>query len=313
MKTRSKSILFAGLLLAGEPSCAWDIYVAPDGADSNEGSSMEAPLASMGAAHKRLLELEKEYRVSEPSTVWVAPGNYYCRGMGRGRRSNWTYYSPSGEVSIQPLAQIAAPASKSENDALRPTFYGVDENGKPCRESVWMTVRHGKVRMGLAIRGLKIKHYRGALSIAGWKKEITRVDQEITITNMVFEEIGDLYWKADIAGKGAILLDYTFGNLIEGNVFRRIQNDRIVIKEEIQGKIQEKIQITSGLIHGIYFAHAASRNRVVGNRFAEASGSAIKLTDYSNLNRFEHNHFNNVQQVINDRWCGARNQPEDQP
>lgn len=295
-------ILFTNMSLK---KTAFVYYISVDGQDGNSGDSPETALKTLDAVHKKLVDLKPDSDVR----ILILPGNYYCRDM----EEKWTYFHPKHTVSIEPYENVPSPAfhKDSVNHPSRPVFLGKTKDGGSCtftddsfyykkldgtpqnrqdERSIWMSIEHGLNPVNLTIQGLRISSYRGGITIQNNKDVITRVNQNITIRNMVFQRIGDSYSDSRLEGKGVILLNYTFGNHFIDNYFQYIRNS----------------EATAGLVHAIYFAQASSRNRVLNNTFHSITGSAIKLTHFSNQNVFEGNRFSYVAQSVTDRWCGAR-------
>ena len=286
---RALALISTHLFLAalGAPGAyALDFFLSPQGSDGASGTSPSTAWATLEKAHSHLLALKP----AESVRIRVAPGKYYCAGV----LSTWTYVSPGGHlVTIEARDAVPSPAVSSANHASRPIFYGLNRDGTNCSKSIWLYLEHAKVPVNLIIKGIKIAHYRGGISVKGTSQEITRVDQNIQVLNTVFERIGDIYWRSSNAGKGAILLNYTFGNRFEDNYFFQIRNN----------------YSTAGLIHPFYLSSASSRNSIIRNTIVGSSGSAIKVTHYSGINTILDNRFSYVAQAYTDRWCRSRTSP----
>ena len=274
-----KSLLFTILfcLILSHSAFAEITYYIKDrgGSDNFTGTTPATAFRTLDRVHQIL----HNERPTDDVRIIILQGHYYCREM----KVPWTYFNYPYTVTIEG-AQV---------HNRRATFYGHDANNKRCDRSVWLWIKHSKIATGLTISNLTIKNYRGAISIEGRANEPSRTDNGIKIVGNIFEKIGDAHYTSSAVGKGAILLRNTFGNIISGNIFSEIQN-----KYE-----------TRGLIHGVYFRSMSHRNQVVANKFIDISGSAIKLTDYSNENRFYRNTFEKTTWAIVDRWCGAKEDP----
>lgn len=265
------------------------LYVAVDGDDAATGDP-DAPLASMQGVHDRLVALAPTGSVD----VRIAPGEYYCRGMAE----DWTFNN-GAPIRVGPDGDVASPAKENAEDPKRPVFYGRDASDENCDVSVWFTVRHVGVAIPMTIEGLAIMRYRGAITIAAEEGVTDDPDLGIAIRNVVFQRIGDKYHYREhtdgtwLEGKGAILLTRTSGCSIEDSWFDNIRN----------------VEGSEGLVHAIYFTSRASRHRVEGNTFHGGTGAHVKLSDYSNENRFLDNHFSYAPHGVRDRWCGADEDP----
>jgi hypothetical protein len=263
---------------------------ARGGTDANDGLAPDRPLRTLDRVHAILVATRPDRDIF----VEVGAGTYACREM----TTPWTFVN-GHPIVIEAQSPVSSPASTSEGATARPVFSGLDDTGERCPRSNFLTVQHGHVAVRLTLRGLAIAGYRGALTFAGTSPGTTRVDQEIHVDNMVFTNIGDAYHRvvhADgtvLAGKGAILLRQTFGNTITNSVFRHVRNG----------------DATAGQVHALYFTSLASRMVVTGNVFDDLSGGAIKISDYSSLNRFANNSFSRAPAAYVDRWCGALEDP----
>lgn len=235
----------------------------------------------------------------------------------------------------QELSDLTSPAVLSERAKSRPVFLGTSAainpvTNKPfaCDRQVWFSALHPIDGIfNLTLIGLKAKNWKGGVTVAQetryvldsdgrkimgpdgktyltYPKVRSSVNQNVTIQNMVFDQIGDVYYPSQtgtvydgkLAGKGAILFTYASGNKVSANYFRNIKN-------QTDG---------AGLIHALYLTQVAERNIFSYNTIDGSSGSAVKITDYSNDNQIYNNKFYNVEQAVTDRWCGSRNQTGDQ-
>lgn len=272
------SILFLLLSVVSFPSVAGELvlYIAATGSsDGNSGLEPGSPIRTLDKAlsilnAKRVAgELNRDVRIS------IKGGNYYCRELS----DEWNFFNPPYKLTIEGINN--------------PVFHGHNQDGVKCAKGVWMLVRHGKINTGLTIKGLKITKYKGAITIIG-SDEPTSVKANISITNNIFEKLGDLHYSSNSAGKGAILLTRTNGNFITNNTFTDIEN----------------IYDNRGLIHAVYFTSEAKGNLVQNNNFVNVSGSTIKITDFSNNNVIINNSFTKTTTAIVDRWCGARTEDD---
>jgi hypothetical protein len=222
--------------------------------------------------------------------VLVGPGVYACREMA----APWTFRG-ARTITVEPRGVVPSPARLSATHPQRPVFVGRREGGTLCGSSVWLSIAHGRAAVRLTLRGLAVRGYRGGVTLRDDEPPVT-VPQQVTLDNMVFEEIGDLHHRvvrgdgSVLDGKGAVLLGNTRGNRIANSLFRDVRNG----------------PNGPGLVHGIYFTSLASDNLVEDNAFETCSGAWIKLTDFSNGNVFRGNRFAAAPAALVDRWCGAR-------
>jgi hypothetical protein len=270
---------------------AYTLYIAPTGSDSNSGLSPSQPLATIQRVNDLLLAADP----NQNAFVKVAPGTYHCEG------ALWTYHNPSYPTQIEPLNSVPSPAVNAFDNPNRPVFTGKRADGTQCDGSVWLSVRHGHVRMRLTIRGMTVTYYRGGISLGNFNNTTTAINQEITIDNMFFDRIGDYYFPDSVTGKGAILSSISFGNTIENSYFRNVRNN-------------ETDDVVGGPIYALYFSGLSSRNVVNNNVFHAIHSSAIRISNYSNDNVFTNNGFSWVYgYVLEDRWCGALEDCTPQP
>jgi hypothetical protein len=154
----------------------------------------------------------------------------------------------------------------------------------------------------MTIEGLFLTRYRGGLTIKADDAVTSDPDLGLEVRNMVFQRIGDKYHYRErsdgtwLEGKGAILLTRASGCTIAESWFDNIRN----------------VEGSEGLVHAIYFTQLASRHVVEGNTFHGCTGAHVKLSHYSNQNRFLDNQFSYAPHGVRDRWCGAGDEePED--
>jgi hypothetical protein len=266
------------------------LYMAEDGDDTASGAS-DAPLASLQGVHDRLVALDTHGTVD----VRIRAGTYYCRGM-----VDWWTFHNGAHIRIGPDGDVSSPAADHADDPDRPVFEGRDETDTNCDDSVWLQVRHAGVETPMTIEGLFVTRYRGAISIKADDAVTSDPDLGITIDNMAFQRVGDKYHYRErsdgtyLEGKGAILLTQASGCSVTDSWFDNIRN----------------VEESAGLVHAIYFTSQASRHLVQGNTFHGCTGAMIKLSDYSNGNRFLDNQISYAPHGLRDRWCGASEDPE---
>lgn len=288
-----KYFLLSLVMTAGAQNAfALDLYVSSTGSDTvaHDGRTIAKALRSINRAHDILNALSPA--PAENVRIRIMPGNFKCSNMPLA----WTFKNGYA-VSIEAYeaVQSAIPSSTSTADLNRPVFLGMDGTTK-CAKANWLAVTDSNTSLNLTVKNLKIEKYRNAITVLGSTNAINRNLANITISNMVFENLGDKYYHPSDAGKGAVVLTNTAGITFSQNYFKNIENE---------------LATEEGLIHAIYFTQNASKNKVLGNHFYNTSGSAIKLSHYSNNNVFLDNNFNMVQQALNDRWCGSRDTESD--
>lgn len=266
---------------------AFEVYVDARGADQNTGLTSSQAVRTLRRVHEILVQRDPQLDIR----VRVAGGRYYCQEP----MVAWTYRN-GRNITIEPLKTVPGPAATTADSPDRPVFVGKYENGQNCRSTVWFTVTHNGGAMNLTLRGLAVTGYRGGVTLFNSQSVPPAGDQRVTIDNVVFRNLGDQHHRAFsadgalLAGKGAILLTYSSGNRVENSLFDSVRNGAS----------------TAAAIHGLYFTNGSSRNHVANNTFRNITGGIVKITDYSNHNRFDNNHFQSSLAALVDRWCGAK-------
>jgi len=296
------SLLALGLPVTADAQTApYVLYIKNTGSsDGNGGKDQNDSLRTLRKAHQMLVD----YPPVTDVDILIGPGTYYCRGMWNAVTQvteHWTFNN-GHTIRIKPLNAVTSPAIASADDVNRPIFSGLDEEGNfcgghdavgnPIGPGVWMALDHDGKSVKIEISGLKIQKYRGAIYLTNTAPGATSSNssQDIKISNMVFQRIGDFYNNSNGTGYAALLVTKTSGVDIEDNYFDQIRNT------------------ASGadLLHAIYFSQFSSNNLINNNVFHGGSGSAIKLTHYSNDNVFTNNSISYFLLAVKDRWCGSR-------
>ena len=268
------------------------LYLAPTGHDTDDGRTPGTAIAGLDRAHDLLVQLAPTGKVR----IAVAAGIYHCIATNH----PWTFHNGQ-PVVIEPVDPVAGPASATLDDPKRPVFSGQDTAGLPCHgSSVFFSVENGSAPMKLTITGITITLFRGGITIRnGTLTTPPTTDAAVTIDNVAFSRLGDLYYHLPgstsgvLAGKAAIMLSQTAGNRFTRNAFENIRNGTA----------------TAGLIHAFYLTALAQRNTIDACDFNGITGEAIKITHYSNNNVITNSRFSHMPVVIVDRWCGAREDP----
>lgn len=257
------------------------IISAGGGSDANDGSSLKNSIRTLDRAQRILFEARQKGEQLEDIRIAFTGGDYYCREM----ESAWSFFNPPFRITFD--GAFSGPRAR---------FHGKSADGVKCKRGVWLYVKHGKIDTGLTISGFSVDYYKGGITIVG-PDDQTKVKANVTISDNVFSNLGDLHYTSTSAGKGAIIMTRSNGNKITKNLFQNIENgtDR------------------SGLIHAIYQTSLSGGHMIEGNTFEQISGSAIKVTDFSNSNTIRSNHFSYTPAAFDDRWCGALENPSECP
>ncbi len=275
---------------SAEAQNALDLYIVHrGGTDANGGTTFADGIRTLRRAEQILHQTNPR----GPVNIWVQGGTYHCRGMNG---EPWDFFNGS-RVTITSLDQtIPSPASTSRDDERRPVFVGQLADGTPCpdRSGTFLRMEHPKVATNLTVSNLRFEYYKAAFQISG-VNGYTRVQQGNVFANNVFWRIGDLYFPDAGAGKGVFQLDHTNGTMIRDNFFWHIRN---------AGR-------DAALVHAAYLTRRASWTTFDNNVVGGLSGIAVKISHFSNYNRFSNNDFMYAPAAIIDRFCGSRENPDE--
>jgi len=250
-------------------SSAADIYLSPNGRDSNDGASTERSVATL----RRALELAvvAPTSVGAPILIRVLPG---------------TYSGQSVVVDGDSLRHEITIIGQATDPRDFPVFIG---DGSSMN---WLVLKAANGRpTGLTIQALEIRNYFTAISLEGNRDEPTAYNSGTIIRRNVFRDIGSISTNEDKLSTAAIRFVNSRNNIVDHNYFRSIRN-----------------KTGCGALHAIYLAHFSSGNRIVGNVFDDACGSVIKLRDRSNDNVIENNNFKRIFKApaVEEWFCDMR-------
>ena len=229
-----------------------EIFLSPDGDDTNSGLSRDEPVSTIAAAHEILLRSKPENDVK----IWIASGTYY------NQRVKWTFTMPHNSIMFLPLDEGKPP----------PIFDGCSKSNVysvQCDGGTWFALRESaNAPSNIHFYNLVVKHYGTAISFNGNRDSPSKLAGGNTVSGLAFIEIGNGYNEALGPSTAAIRLVNSNRTKIINNKFLNIQN----------------VGRGSGLIHALYLAHQSDRNTIIRNRFENVSGDAIRLRDVSNNN-----------------------------
>lgn len=253
------------------PLGPFQVFVATDGDDANDGTSPAQSVLTLGRVHA-LLEAAAPDRDVE---VRIAQGTY------SGQTVTWTYYHPTHRISFMPIDYQGGGIGSI---AGRPVFDGEGasvllrldaSDGQPTNLSFVYLQIQGYLLYGLLFRGDRNDFGQG------W-------NGGNRVFGCLLTDIGSL---ANVGEKGYGGLDLvnSRGNEIRNNHFVDVEN----------------ASSTAGLMHAVYLAHGSSENDIRSNRFVGISGDPIRVRDGSNHNEVVDNVFEAAgsSAFISDWWC----------
>ncbi len=260
------------LIAASSQLSAADIYLSPNGDDTNDGTSPSHSVATLPYA----IQLAQNHfrQNAHEVRILVQKGTYLAQSVAMNIDKG------TGKLSI---------TGESNDPASFPVF---DGSGSA---TTWLTLKSSRgIDTGLTIQGLKITNYFTAISLEG-NRDVSNLNNYGTIIRRnIFSNIGSIASiDANQDSTAAIRLVNSKNNLIENNFFKSIRNKK-----------------GCGALHSIYVAHFSSGNKIINNTFDDVCGSAIKLRDRSDNNLIQGNRFSHLENVpaIEEWFCdmGAR-------
>ncbi len=247
------------VLLVGVLANGWadeiTIFVSPSGSDARKGGNVADSVASIGRA-VRLAE------VAPPRTdrvkIVCLPGTYLAQRVETAGNPN------------------QVPILITSEDGGHAVFDGNGEGG------TWMVLRQsGGNPANIIIDGIVVRNYVTAISMTGDRNNSSRWAGGIEIRNNKFSHIGDIARIGAKPSTAAIRLVNADRNVIVGNEFVHIRNDK-----------------ACALLHAIYVAHGSTNNLIEGNAFIDSCGDAIRFRDGSDNNIVRDN-------IFTDAWASS--------
>lgn len=250
MSSASRLVTVILLLAAWGSVCATEvaIYVSPAGIDTRKGSSDVDAVASI----QRAVSLAERVPLgTERVKIFLLPGVY--------------------------LAQRFEAAGHPDQVAILITSGGggravFDGNG---HGGTWMILKSGNGHpANITIDDVDVRNYMTAISVTGDRDNSARWAGGLTIRNSRFSDIGDIARIGAKPSPAAIRLVNADHNVIAGNEFTRIRNNKSCV-----------------LLHAIYVAHGSTDNLIEDNVFSDSCGDAIRFRDASDNNVVRNNSF----------------------
>ena len=243
-----------------------NIFVSPNGNDAGKGTSEADAIASI----ERAMRLAEAAPVSTTQAkIIFAPGTY--KGQ-----SFLTRGSPND-----------VPILITSGAGGRAIFDGDGKGG------TWMTLKpRGGSPSNIKIRRITVTNYETAIDIQGNRNNASVWAGNMEIRDSKFSDIGDVARADAPPSTAAIRLVNSDRNVIAGNKFMRIQNNKLC-----------------GLLHALYIAHGSTENLIEDNSFEDSCGDAVRFRDGSGDNIVRSNHFINSwsRSPVSDWFCN----PED--
>jgi hypothetical protein len=230
-----------------EEPAAFELFLAPDGLDSNDGRSLSTPILTLARAQQILAATSPAADVR----IRVLPGRYHAQ------RVSWTYTRPGRRIIFEAFDPLLP----------RPVFDGCEADGS-CPGGTWLRLPFsGGRQTNLEFRHLRFENYQTAISFDGNRNSETGFNGGNVISGCYFYRIGNVFNPSLAPSTAAVRLVNSKDNIIENNDFVDVINTT-----------------SGGLIHAIYVAHLSDRNFIVQNRFINHSGDSVRVRDYSNDN-----------------------------
>lgn len=258
--------IMAIVMFVGVVDIAWaadtEIYVSPTGDDagsgSNEGDAVATIQRAVGLAE---LAPQETARVK----IVVLPGLYLAqRFMTSGNRNHVPILITGGRGG-------------------RAVFDGNGQGG------TWMVLRpNGGSPSNITIDGVEVRNYITAISVNGDRNEPDRWAGGLEIRNSHFSSIGDIARDGARPSTAAIRLVNADRNVIAGNTFVHIRNNK-----------------SCELLHAIYVAHESTDNIIEDNAFSDSCGDAVRFRDRSDNNVVRNNTFTDAwaRSPVSDWFC----------
>lgn len=254
-------------ILPQTTATSFNLFLSPTGLDTNSGVSESAPLLTLSAAQKILNALN----VSTNVVINIAPGTYYNQSV------NWTYVRPDINIKIQGVG------------VTKPIFDGCQPGTTCTNKTFFVLTSASGLPSNITIDNLQIQRYWMAISLNGIYTNFGAYNWNNTISNNVFQDIGNGWNPSLPYSYAAVRLYNSRNNFVTKNTFMNIIN---------QGDYD-------GYIHAIYAASYASSNSITYNKFVNVSGDVIRTRDLSNYNLIGNNIFVNSGKnaVTSDWYC----------
>lgn len=231
---------------------AFVVHVSPTGVDTADGSSPEAALLTLQAAHDLLQVIDPP----GPVHVEIAPGQYHLQQVV------WNWLPVDGGLSIR----WAVPGE-------RPIFDGCGPDDDPCPGGAFLTFElPGGALTGVEVEGLQIERYQRGVYFLNDREDPEAFSGGNRVADCVFSEIGNAYNLAVGNAFGAVTFVNSRENVVEDNDFERLLNFH-----------------EFNLLHAVYLAHHSDDNIIRGNTFDVVSGDAVRVRDSSDRNVVEGN------------------------
>jgi hypothetical protein len=261
---RHFAFLFLFLFSAYGSAAEVTLFMAVNG--TGDGSSPSSPVATLQQAQTKVQSVWATQPLAN-IVVKIAPGTYV------GQYVSWTTVNKDASLAFE-----------AQDPNAPPVF---DGQGKIV--NVFFKLSHTGGKSNLAFRSLHIKRYLTAIQFYADRENFSRNNSNNEITDCTFEEIGNAYWQGAGIPEPTSALNFvnSDANTIKRNSFKKIRN------------LHEHGEI---VLHSIYLAHNSNNNVISENFFEDASGSFVRIRDYSNANIVTRNEFARTDQIAVDTW-----------
>jgi len=238
------------------------IYASPTGNDAGNGIALNEAVFSI----QRAIKLAEEAPLgTERVKIIFLPGTYLAQ-----------QFETAGNPDQVPILVT----SGGDGRAI------FDGNG---RGGTWMVLRPSNGHSAnIIIDGIQVINYETAINVTGDRNNSSKWAGGIEIRNNRFSNIGDIALSGAKPSTAAIRLVNADNNVIVGNEFSRIRNNK-----------------SCGLLHAVYLAHGSTNNLIEGNAFSDSCGDAIRFRDGSDNNVVRNNRFTDAwaRSPVSDWFC----------
>ncbi len=271
MKTRNKYVILNIIILTLFSNLRAEkfLFVAVNGIPpTNFPGPIEGTFLNLEDAHSYILNnLSSNGNITDDITVYITEGVYEDAGI------NWSTTSPFHTMKI----------SSYENDKV--VYDGLNNDGTLKGRFFGLVNKYEQTN--LIIEGLIIQNYLQGIRLGVFEADLQNCvffsqsgTSHNTIRNNVFLQIGNKHSSGEQASFSALAINTSTYNLVESNIFYKIENDKILINSS--GQQYE----SRPLVHAIYIAHYSKGNTIINNYVGLCSGNPFNLRGGSDDNTF---------------------------
>jgi hypothetical protein len=258
------------------------IYMRANGSDLNSGLTESQSVRNLWRVQEILKNLggeglgfecvadcgpgdESWWAVNQNRNVEVhispAVGKYYGQSLYPGGAREWTLSNAFYSIKFMPL---------NGYDGVRPIFNGCAGSSGPCLNSTFFRIDKSG-RTNIIFHYIHVEQYNNGIVFVGPTEGAN--NEYNAIYGSKFYQIGDAYTQVT-GGVEAVAFQNSSNNSVENTHF--VQLNRATAPRQL---------------HAIYIAHDSDSNHIRGNRFAENTGTPVRVRDGSDYNNIVENTF----------------------